>query len=398
MMDNYCKYIYYGAAQSGNLSLFKSMKSLGYPFNRKACTIVAENGHLNIIEWILSEIRIWNEFNEEVYNDWITSVISPAATSKGHLHILKMLPRVTHWEKTVKTALQNGQVEVLKWLQANNHIDVNSSLITYSGNLNVLIWLQNEYSVDWNWQATMYKAISIGDPDMIDYLEKKNVEFDAYCYELAAEFGHFEIIKWLYEKQCEWNLDVTSTAAENGNLSMLQWFIAKKCPVNLMKIARCAVNGGNLQLIEWLDLNFSIEWENSLLCALAVSNSRWDIVEWLLAKNCQVQKGTLAKAIKKGAGFNILKQLFYGEVDTDWDNICETAGSYGKFDFLEWIPNEINTSICNIAWSAYYGAMMKNQFGYMKKVYSNHCVCIESMTRCVANPLYEWLKKQECVQ
>ena len=52
-MDDYCKYIYYGAAESGNLALFQQMRDQGYPFNKKTCKIAAENGHLNIIQYIL---------------------------------------------------------------------------------------------------------------------------------------------------------------------------------------------------------------------------------------------------------------------------------------------------------------------------------------------------------
>ena len=101
MMDNYCKYIYYGAAQSGNLALFKSMKSQGYPFNKMACKIAAENGHLNIIEWILSEIRMWSKYYKDVYYHWLYQVICPSAASKGHLHILQIMPVNTFWRPAV---------------------------------------------------------------------------------------------------------------------------------------------------------------------------------------------------------------------------------------------------------------------------------------------------------
>ena len=77
-MDDYCKYIYYGAAQSGNLSLFKSMNSKGYPFNKHACKIAAENGHLEIVEWILAEIDVWRFNESEVYYDWIINEMCPA--------------------------------------------------------------------------------------------------------------------------------------------------------------------------------------------------------------------------------------------------------------------------------------------------------------------------------
>ena len=402
-MDNYCKYIYYGAAQSGNLSLFKSMKSQGYPFGRKACTIAAENGHLNIIEWILSEIKMWKQFNERVYNNWVDNVICLAAASKGHLHILRIMPEDTHWNEAVNTALHYGQLEVLKWLQENNHIDVHGDLIVYaakSGDLNILEWLQNEYKSDWNLPGAMYEAISIGNLDMIEYLEKKKVVTDVFCYNAAFQSGQFEVINWLYTNRCEWNSDTTTNAAFYGNLSILQWLIEKKCPVNLEEITKSAVQGGNLQIIEWLDRNFSIEWKDQILCSTAVLSSRWNILEWLLAKKCKVQKGSLVEAMRNGARLDILQKLFYVETDTDWDINSETAGLYGRFDFIEWISHRMDAQVCNTVWNdSYYGALRENQFDFMKKAYSNYCVCIESITRCLSSPaLYKWLQKQECVQ
>ena len=402
MMDNYCIYIYYGAAQSGILSIFKLMKEQGHPFNSKACRIAAENGHLNIIKWILSEIEAWKESNEGDYKNCINKVMSPAAASKGYLHILKFLPGVTTWNLVAKTALQNGQMTVLEWLQKNNRIVVNRDLVVsaaQSGNLNMLEWLQSEFSIfsDRNWETAIYEATAIGNLDVIKYLQKKGAVFDSRCYDVATKFGHFEVIKQMYESGCKWNLDkedATLAAAECGHLSVLQWLIEKKCPVNLEQLAIRAIKGGNLELIEWLDKNLSIEWKDSSLCALAVSNSHWDILEWLFTQKCNIEKGILMQAVRKGARLDILQKLFYGAVDIDWDYLCQTAGSYGRFDFIEWISEKSGTSI---AWnSSYYGAMRENRVDFMKKVYRGYCVCLESMSRRAINtPMYGWLKKHE---
>ena len=402
MMDNYCKYVYFGAAHSGNLSLFKSMKSQGYPFSRKACTIAAENGHLNIIQWILSEIEVWEEFYEETYRDWLDNVISPAAAGKGHLNILKIMPETTTWNTAVNAALQNGQMEILKWLQEKNYIEADENYFVSaasSGNLDIMKWLRNEYDFELNWVGALQEAVKIGNLDIIDDLTE-NVEFDYQCCSLAAKFGHFEVIKWMVENKYEWNSDTTTSAAEYGDLSILLWLLDKKFPVNKQKLAKGAIKGGNLQLIEWLDVNLNIKWTDPELCSIAVSISRWDILKWLFEKKCQVNNGIVAEAIIKGASLDILKKLHSEEPEPNWDSMSETAGSYERFDFIEWLSNEIDTNVCETAWTrSFYGAMKKNRFDFMKKAYSNYCVCLEKLPRfLVAPPLYEWLRKQECVK
>ena len=394
-MDNYCKYIYYGAAQSGNLSLFKSMKSQGYPFGRKACTIAAENGHLNIIKWILSQIKVWKEFNKNAYEQWLDNIIC-AAASRGHLHILEMVPEDITSQPVTEAALQNGQMTVLKWLQENDFLEVDGNSIVFavkSGNLEVLEWIRNVFKSIWNWENATHKAVEIGNLDILKYLAKNCIVLSSYCCALAAANGHFEILKWMHENQCEWNSETTSNAASYGNLSILQWLIEKKCPVNPEKMATCAISRGNLQLIEWLASKFTIDWKNASFSTIAISNSHWDILEWLLAKKCHVD--SIILAIRNGARLDILKKLFYVEPNTDWDKLCETAGSYGRFDFIEWVSHQID---CSIAWNmSYNGAMIKNQLDFMKKAYSNYCVCVDTLGPGVStSPLYTWLKK--CVE
>ena len=315
------------------------------------------------------------------------------------------MPANTFWRTAVYAALQNEQMEVLEWLHKNNRIDINDgdliAFATLSGNIDVLIWLQNRYLINWNWDLAMHRAIEIGNLNVIKYIDKY-VEISALHCESAVEFGDFEIIKWLYENQCEWNFHYSSTiiesAVKKGNLSVLQWLIEKKCPIPTL-ITFYAVEGRNLQLIEWLDsFVVDLKWTYTKLCSTAVATSSWDITKWLFAKNCLVEKGTLVKATKKGASLDILQHLFNTGPDRDRKAICQTAGSYGRLDFVKWV-SEGGDDVRNIAWaSSYYGAIKENRLDFLKEAYSNYCVCVERIpdVEFVVPPLYTWLKK--CIE
>ena len=404
LKDDYCKNIYYGAAQSGNLSLFESLKSQGYPFNRKACQIAAENGHLDLIEWILSEIQIWTRHSstETVYNEWISAIIGPAAAKNGHLHILKSMPSDINWEKTIESALEYGQIHILKWLREKEYLnddDDDESWVLYAGsNLNSLLWLNQEFpnEKDSNLDLAMSFAVKSGNLEAAKYLLERNASFESFVVAVAVENGHFEMLQWLHENQCEWDETITSLAAKSGNLKILQWLIEKNCPIDCNNLGEKAIKGGNLQLIKWIQSNLNIQFANTKYVRLAIEESHWNVLEWLLQNECIVDDiKFLVDAIRKRASLPILKKLFL-ELMSNHKFVCETAGKYGRYDFIKWIIQEIDDE--NIAYiSAYTGASEDSQLELMKKIYSKYCICTETIGFRFYDQ-HKWLQKQECLQ
>ena len=267
-MDDYCK--------SGNLTLFKSMKSQGYPFNRNTCKIAAENGHLEIIEWILAEIQEWQVYETVIYYDWISNQICPAAARKVHLHILKSMPSDITWHPAVEAALQSGQIEVLKWFHERNYIDTDESSAicnaAKSGKTDIVLWLQKEYNIQsCSFDAPMARAIETGNLEMVKYFKKAGAELAPPICAKAALHGQFEILKWMHENGCNWNYDTTTNAAIHGNLSILQWLVEVNCPTNFMFIKEGAIKGGNLQIMQWIQSNLNFTWTSTVHCKMAIS-------------------------------------------------------------------------------------------------------------------------------
>ena len=319
------------------------------------------------------------------------------SASKGRLHILKSMAGVTNWRPAVHAALEAGQMQTLLWLQESEYINIDGNEISYaaqSGKLDVVLWLQSEFEYKWNFDRAMCVAVEIGSLELIKYFRNIGVKLDSDLYSLAAKYGHFEVLKWLHENECRFDEDVTKKAAIYGNLSILQWLIEVKCPFAPVDLEEGAIKGGNLDLIKWLHANLNIEWRSALYCKEAIVCCDWDILEWLLDHNCKTTDLVLMKALEQGASLNILQRLF-NEPTPSLEKICKTAGAYGRLEFMIWLANK---NLMNTWNYAYHGAAEQNQFDYMKKIYSNYCVCTEQVKNCTSfTPVYNWLKKQECI-
>ena len=298
LMDDYCKYIYYGAAKSGNLDLFQQLKNQGYPFNRKSCQIAAEFGHLNIIQWIVQEIQVWKEEAQETYEEWLEQIICVGAAKNGHLHILKAMPQEVWMGYAFKSALSNGQIEILNWLEDKGHIDADVDALDYSAESHdSILWLTDKFNLQWRWNSkVMCKAAKAGDLNVIKFLRGKNCSWNASVCAAAAENGHFDVLKYLHENGCPWNSTTMDYAAHHGDLQVVQWLIENKCPYNTISLMEFAVKGGNLALIKWIQSKLKISFqEESTLCTTAILHKHWNVLRWLLDSGCEPDEETSAE-------------------------------------------------------------------------------------------------------
>ena len=135
-------------------------------------------------------------------------------------------------------------------------------------------------------------------------------------------------------------------------------------------------------------------------CDVAIQNKHWNLLRWLLENKFPVDSDTLLIALNQCANLDILKDIFYEADFSDWNKVCKTAGDCGRYDFLEWLADEIDDNVHKIAWKwIYYGAIKENRFDIMKRAYSKYSFCTETVPiqANVFPPLYKWLQKQECV-
>ena len=404
MNDDYCKYIYYGAAQSGNLSLFQLMKKEGYPFNRKACKIAAENGHLNIIEWIMSEILVWKGDNDEnsYYEEWIEEAIGGTAASKGHLHILKAIPSDYYSYFIIGEALQHSQMEVIKWLDEGDHIRDSQNILEYaaiSGNVDIVKWAQKNFDVTFQLNKALRKAVVYGNLDVVKYLKDQDLyDWNSEVCSIAASYGCFEILKWAYENGTPLDETAASDAARSGNLNILKWLFEKECPIS-SNLAGSAIYGGNLELIKWLHFNKIFHKIAASYCAIVLKQKNIDLLNWLLDNNlCEVNKECVIVAIRSGFDLKTIQRLLSLGQSIDLLDVCIVIGNKGREDVMEWLAEENHDTSYELWKSAYCGAVEENQFSFMKKAWSKWSFCAETLqVKLCTPPLYDWLEKQGCL-
>jgi hypothetical protein len=153
-------------------------QNLPCPWDGWTCAHAAQNGHLDVLRWIRSQVSPcpWDE--------WICD----CAAENGYLDVLQWLraqdPPCPWSEWTCLYAAQNGHLAVLKWLRS-------------------------QYPpCPWNEWACVR----------------------------AAEHGHLDVLKWLRAQNppCPWNEDACISASLSGHLGVLQWVRAQDppCPWN----------------------------------------------------------------------------------------------------------------------------------------------------------------------
>ena len=404
-MDDYCKYIYYGAAKSGNLALFQHMRSQGYPFNRKACEIAATNGHLDIIQYIMQEIQIWNISEAATYDEWIEQVICAAAAKNGRLHILKAMPAKTDMNFALHEALSNGQLEILTWLKHNNYVTVEDALLSISAeNLDSLTWLTTEYNnFEWKWdESVMYIAAKAGNINTIQLLRDKNCTWNSSACTAAAENGHFDILQFLHENGCPWNSTTMCGAVEYGDLKVVQWLMNNRCPINPLFTMNSAVVGGNLELIKMLHSTINVSLKPNL-CTMAIKNKRWEVFRWLLDNQCVPNSDTMLAALDAKLSLEILIEIYAFTTEANVV-IIERAAKNGRKDFIDWLfkTNERSKApkYFYLMWNCVVeGAINGNHPDILKNALINCFNCTESLPLGMRETpeLYRWLHKQGCI-
>ena len=407
-MDDYCKYVYYGAAKSGNLALFQQLKSQGYPFSRQACRIAAEHGHLSIIQWILQEIKLWEEEAQDTYEEWLESVICTAAAKNGHLHILKAMPKM--WMgSALEAALFNGKIEILNYLKDNNLVEVDRTewLHASVGNLDSMIWLTNAYLFAWNWDVELMRlAVSAGNMNVLKYLKEKNCAWDSSVCAAAAVKENFDVLKWLHENGCPWDHETMEIAAKCGNLKMVQYLIENRCPFSpdYALLIEYAVKGGNLELIKLLQSKLNITFQDeSNLCTYAIRYQYWDVLRYLLDLGCETDGNTMILAVKTPQiSLETLIELYNPDQFGSF-TMLQTAAANGRKDFINWFSQYHNSkedpSFCYKIWDhVVLGAIEGNQSDLLKTAFINCTICTEDLSIEKSEPplLFKWLQKQGC--
>ena len=273
--------------------------------NENLWRIKIENQYLGAGQY-KSENKTWNKYYRElkkinlyvdVEADKSKRVIlknyfsSTLAAEDGHLDILEWLSEkkgILPDKWGANRAAANEHIEVLEWLEKREILPNEEAAIyaAESGHLKVLEWLEKrEILPDKNGAND---AVENGHINVLEWLKKRRIFPDGQRVNRAARDGHLDILEWLWlEKGILPDIMGTNLAAEQGHIDILEWL--SQPSINILpdeEGANWAASNGHLHILIWLEKKKilpDVEGAN-----LAASNGQIDVLEWLY----DVKKGS----------------------------------------------------------------------------------------------------------
>lgn len=177
------------AAKSGNISVIEWLRRKGCKFTRKTCLVAVENGHLNLLKWLISQNAPFK--GKEICLAAIQSRqfdILDWALSQG------MKPN----DQCSDAAVEAGGLKLLKILDRHNcprgdNVLWNACVV---GNLEVVEWAwENKFSRE---EEYYFSAAMNGFPHVLEWLKRKGQLFDEdVLVDSAIRGGKISTLKWI---------------------------------------------------------------------------------------------------------------------------------------------------------------------------------------------------------
>ncbi|GMF41367.1 unnamed protein product [Phytophthora fragariaefolia] len=263
-------------AKDGALSFLRYLRShsIGGP-GFYTLQVAAWNGHLEIVEWLHSELRV--PFSPTVWH----------AGDNGHLHVVKWLHEngYKHGRAAVMdSAAMYGQIHVVKWLHEHRAEGCSEQAMdgaALEGHLEVIRWLHENRSEGCT-NAAMNAAASRGHLEVVKWLHTHRHEGCTHvAMDSAAENGHLNAVKWLQENRNEGCTSAAmDSAASNGHLEVVKWLHENRSEGCTTKALDMAAENGHFNVVKWLHANRN-EGCTTDAMDMAAANGHFAIVEWL---------------------------------------------------------------------------------------------------------------------
>ncbi|SNW62000.1 Ankyrin-repeat protein [Orpheovirus IHUMI-LCC2] len=320
----------------------ETLKSLNVTLSRQLVSGIAKTaaqyGHLQILEWLLSQTGDDFPYGYGVFNK---------AVSTGQLHIMEWLLFLSLNKDQKSTGLMNWclnpaikhkQYECIKWIFSKVEEDPNLWMEIYNedafkeaariddlnlmkrlykenvlrdivvdpgifeisaehGSLETIKWLLSPNGIEgediyYYDEAAISQLIKRGDLELIKFMYNKDMESFLYNDALndGIRTGNLEIVKFLYEIGGQYNMKSFNKAALTGNLELMKYLKSKGCPFSNNTFHYAAING-NMEVMKWLLLQSRGETTNRYLWNKftfpgALINGNKDNIKWLIENGC----------------------------------------------------------------------------------------------------------------
>jgi hypothetical protein len=174
-------------------------------------------------------------------------------------------------------------------------------------------------------------AAAGGRVDVLSWLERMGLEFDAETVRAAAMGGQRETIAWLrFERGVRWNEGACSAAAAGGHLSTLQLLREHGCPWD-EDTCSSAVVSGKIEVLRFAREN-GAPWD-ARTCEAAASLGDLETLRYCRQNGCPWDEATCVAAADRGH-LDIIKFCVSNGAPLCM-NVCKAAARWGHLSVLQ---------------------------------------------------------------
>jgi hypothetical protein len=246
------------AARGGQMDVVQWLRAEGCPWSRQMCGKAVEGGHLEVLQWVRERGCPWE--GEELMSDiaartghleilkWVCSrgyscgkSVWCAAASNGHVNVLQYLLSLCEqpyfwFEEVCGVAAYEGHLHVIQWACRQMHEgmcplkdEILCEHAVRGGHLVVLKWLRKN-GCPWDTNSPLCgKAAMGGHLDVLQWLREQGFPWDNLVCMYAVEYEHPAVLKWARGAGCPWGKLYVHNV-QWSNLDTLNWLGANGCP------------------------------------------------------------------------------------------------------------------------------------------------------------------------
>eukprot|EP00953_Heterococcus_sp_UTEX-ZZ885_P022286 12337-Heterococcus_DN1.PRE.1 len=226
-------YIGLAPARSGNISMLRSLRQLGYQFGHFAmCSDAALGGHLEALKYLRSEEC-----------SWFAPSIAGHAASSGNLEMVQWVLQhegVVLDASTMAGAAEGGSIAICEYLLTKQcPIDATACTAAVSGRHEAALrWLyKHECPMDATaCTAAVRDAITFQEAaeqkqlDALHFLHERGCPWETGACTAASRGGFVDALRFLHEQNCPWDAEAPAAAARNGHLNAVRYLHEQGCP------------------------------------------------------------------------------------------------------------------------------------------------------------------------
>ncbi|PRP86844.1 hypothetical protein PROFUN_05061 [Planoprotostelium fungivorum] len=220
-----------GAAQTSDPSLLLWLRSLGCPWDETACAAAAKHGQIEVLQWLHENGCPWSAE---------TSHNAIKAGHLRILEYARERGCPWEENKVATIAAQNGHLDILQWISINGgelHEQIYNRA-AYYGHFHVIKWAR-ENDCPWQ-ESACSNAAAGGHLDILQWLRDKGCPWDSLVTVNAACAGRIDILRYAKENRCRWDGLAACLAAQADQIDTLEWLRENDAPWDVVRIKSMA--------------------------------------------------------------------------------------------------------------------------------------------------------------